>query len=421
MKYISILLILLTMSFGPCRGQESLAGLSDEEILKLAREAASAEPFTNSQLMLIFLLERNPMHSDARVFLARIYGWNRDYESARNNLQMVLSIVPYHEDALKAIIDVSVWTDDFEGVLTLTEKALSAYPDDAELLYNKAKALYSLKRFDEAILVLKWLTTVYPEHSQGRMLMKTLSHEGKTYYFGLVYGLDVFNETFSPAQNASVQISKKTRWGSAIVNGNFASRFDMTDWQAEIDVYPKLYNSVYGYFNYCYSPGDLFPQHRVGAELFFPLPKSFEVSGGLRYMRFVNKKDVEFFTASIGWYRDVFTLLTRLFVTPEAEKESGFSTLVVARKVWNDPDEYLGLNGSIGFSPDARMIQTSTGLAAESIYNLKAQSVGIDWSHVANYGIIILANIRYTRQQFGFDTIKYVSFGSMSVGLRKRF
>ncbi|HET9486549.1 MAG TPA: YaiO family outer membrane beta-barrel protein [Chryseosolibacter sp.] len=421
MKLFLLLFLCVIVSFRLCHGQDVHHGTSEDELFRLARQKAIAKPFAESRQVLASLLGINPAHYDARVLLARIHAWNGDYDSARKELQMVLQAYPYHEDALRALTDVEMWDENFGGVLRVTNTALEKYVHDPEFLLKRARAFYAMKNPDEATAVLKLLLEVHDGHVEAKRLLSEITHAQKKNYVGMSYGLDIFNEVFSPAHHASVFGSRKNEWGTVVLNGNFSSRFHETDWQGEAEVYPKIYKGIYGYLNYGYSGGKLFPKHRAGAELYFSIPRNLEVSGGIRYLDYRDNRSINIFTGSVGWYGEKYSVLGRLFLTPDAIQGTGTASFIQLKRMRGSRDEYVGLNASIGFTPDERTLQTSTGLAAESIFNLKSQSIGLDWSHFLGRDFIFLINLKLSRQQFIFDAGEYVTFGTVDLRLRKGF
>ena len=52
------------------------------------------------------ILEDKPAYYDVRVYLGRIYSWEKKYDDARKELLKVLLKKPKHKEALEAIINV---------------------------------------------------------------------------------------------------------------------------------------------------------------------------------------------------------------------------------------------------------------------------------------------------------------------------
>ena len=103
-----------------------------------------------------------------------------------------------------------------------------------------------------------------------------------------------------PWQLISLEYLRRGTPGVLVARVNYANRFDLSGLQYEVDVYPLIGERAYAYLNYGYSSDALFPEHRVGGEYFQGLPGGWEVSAGVRHLRF--DESVTLYTGSIGKY-----------------------------------------------------------------------------------------------------------------------
>jgi YaiO family outer membrane protein len=394
--------------------------LGVDELFQRARETAFAGKREEARAMLLTILERSPDYTDVRIFLARTYAWDGMRTQARKELQAVLAQSPQNEDALNALVDVEMWDDQFAYGLTVVNTALSYYPNSEDLLYKKASILHSLNRPDEAAVVLNQLLTINPSHEKGISLLNELRKERMKYTAGVSYDLDLFSRTFSPAHSLAAQLARANRWGSSIVRLNYAHRFSSNGFQPEIDLYPRIADGIYAYLNYGYSESDLFPQHRVGAEVFSKLPASLEASAGIRYLYFGSTSKVTIYTGSLGWYYKSYWISLRPYITP-GEPGTSFSTNLTIRRYFQDADNYIGLTGGYGFSPDDRRIQSAAGLSTDGIYILKSQRLGVAWQKTLKRNLILNTSLGAVHQELSFDQGKYVWITNIVAGIRKRF
>lgn len=394
--------------------------LGVDELFEKARQTAFDGKREEARTMLITILERAPDYTDVRVFLARTYAWDEQRALARKELQTVLAKSPSHEDALNALTDVEMWDDDFAQALTVVNTGLSYYPNSEDLIYKKARILKSLDQPEEAQRVLNHLLSINPAHTKGLELSEDLRLARMKYTAGVSYDLDLFSRTYNPTHSLAAQLARANRWGSSIIRLNYAHRFSSNGIQPEIDLYPRIVQGVYAYLNYGYSDSDLFPQHRFGTEVFTKLPLSFEASAGLRHLYFGTNSKVTIYTGSIGWYYKSYWFSFRPYITP-GEPGTSFSSTLTVRKYFKDADNYIGLTGGYGFSPDDRRIQSSTGLSTDRIYILKSQRVGFAWQKTLKRNFILNISLGLSRQELSFDEGKYVWITNTVVGLRKRF
>lgn len=231
--------------------------------------------------------------------------------------------------------------------------------------------------------------------------------------FGLAY--DHYDDDNLEAwQKMFFEYRRYTGIGPVITRLNVGHRFDITDYQGEIDFWPEFNQNWYGYFNFGYSDGDLFPELRLGAEIFRALPKGFEASLGLRYLKF-SEDDVVIFTGSVGKYLGNWLLIGRPYFAP---KDSGLSTsfTIMARRYLGNPDTFSTLMAGFGFSPDERRFLD--GETDERI--LKSRFIGLRTNHLISNRFELFGEIKSTWQEFLFSD-DYIRILTFEMGARYRF
>jgi YaiO family outer membrane protein len=417
--YIFLMLTALLVSIS-CQAQD-WKSLGADDLFLRARAIALNGDRKEARAMLQHLLQKSPGYHDARILLGRTYAWDGQREAAREEFNTVLAKSPENLDALNALTDVEMWDERYPQALDVTDRGIKAYPNDEDLLYKRASILNSLKRQDEALLVLNKLLTINPAHEKGNILLKSIKTGNLKYTAGVSYGVDLFSRIFDPAHYVSAQLARTNSWGSSIVRVNYARRFRTNGIQPEIDLYPRIANGVYAYLNYGYSATDLFPLHRMGAELFTKLPKSFEASAGFRHLYFESGSKVTIFTGSVGWYVKNYWLSVRPYITPDKQTGTSLSGSLTLRRYFKDAETYLSLSGSVGFSPDLRRIQSGTGLSSDEIYLLHSQRVGASFQKLIGTDLVLSFSADFSRQELIFDAGNYVAITSLGIGLKKKF
>lgn len=417
-RIIGLLLILVSFTFGA--HAQSWKQLNVDELFVKARKTAFEGNREEARAMLNEILDRSPDYFEVRVFLARTYAWDQQRDKAREELKKVLAKSPNLEDALSALCDVEMWDEQYNQALATANQALQHYKNAEDFLYKKVVILYELKRTKEASAIIERLLEINPAHAKGNQLKQNLKAAGLKYIAGVIYSADVFSRTFNPAHYLSAQLAREFSWGSAIVRMNYSNRFQSSGVQAEIDLYPRIANGVYAYLNYGYANSALFPDHRFGGEVYSKLPKSFEASAGMRYLNFGSGNTVAIYTGSVGWYVKNYWVSFRPYITP-GNAGSSFSSSLSLRRYFQDGDNYLGITGGFGFSPDDRKIQSSSGLSTEGIYLLKSQRIGLQWQKTFTHQLFLSVNVNVSRQELSFDRGNYVWITSPQITLRKRF
>lgn len=167
----------------------------------------------------------------------------------------------------------------------------------------------------------------------------------------LFYEQSRFDTDLDPWHLAWLELARQTSVGTVVLRGSAARRFGTDGRQVEIDAYPRIASAVYAYLNAGYSPTDLFPGFRYGAELFGSVGGGVELSGGARHLRF-EQRAVTIFTGSAGLYRGNYYLVARPFVTPDQEADAlSVSGFVMARRYFRDSEEWISLRLGGGATP----------------------------------------------------------------------
>lgn len=420
-SHLSLVLILIFASAIQRLGAQDWKNLNSDDLFLKAREEAFNGDREEARIMLRFILEKSPTYADVRILLARTFAWDGDRNSSRLELQKVLTDNPKNQDGLNALIDTEMWDDSFENGLTVANGALAYYPNFEDFVYKKASILNSLGRQEEALAALSQLLSINPAHEKGMILLQAIKTEAKIYRVGASFGIDVFSRTFDPTHYAFIQASRLNNWGSAILRLNYSNRFGTNGLQPEIDLYPRIVNGVYAYLNYGYSTSSIFPNHRIGAEIYSKLPRSMEASAGVRYLNFDSQTKVTIFTGSISKYFKSYWLSFRPYITPDKNVGTSYSANLLFRKYFQDGENYIGWDGGIGFSPDERRFQSGAGFTGDNIYVLKSQKAGFMLQRTLKHYLILNANIDFTRQELIFDQGNYVIISSFLVGIRRVF
>jgi YaiO family outer membrane protein len=394
--------------------------LDVDELFKLARQTAFEGKRSEAREMLQEVLRKASTYYEVRVFLARTYAWDGQYEQAKQELTTVLNAQPTNEEALNVLLDVDMWGEKYNEALVTADRALAAHPSSEDFLYKKAVILKNLQQPGEAANQLTRLLELDPSHTKGIALMDELKKQLMKHYVGISSGFDSFSKIYSNAFTSALNFGTTHKWGTSIVRLNYSDRFSLKGVQPEIEAYPRIANGVYAYVNYGYSNSALFPQHRVGGEVYSKLPKSFEASIGARYLYFNSSTSVVLYTGSIGYYFKNYWVSLRPYLSGDHSGVS-FSSTATVRYYFANSDNFLGANLGYGFSPDERRMQSSNGLSTDVISILKSQRYGMVWQKTLPLNFIMSLYFTMTYQELSVNLGDYMWITSGSVMLRKRF
>ncbi|UCF19620.1 MAG: YaiO family outer membrane beta-barrel protein [Gemmatimonadota bacterium] len=222
------------------------------------------------------------------------------------------------------------------------------------------------------------------------------------YRFGAGYGFFYFDQDFDPWHLGEVSVERKDNTAALIARLNYAYRFDESAVQVEGDAYPFLTRNVYGYLNVGYSPSSSFPKLRLGADLWANLPGAWEISGGVRYLRFPDEQ-FPMLTGSLGrYYGDYWTSLRPFLVFDDSEVS--WSLGVVTRRYYVDADNYFGLLASYGDAPDPNISDEELDRVGNFLLEFAGKhplSPMVSWAWVLSYQWEELSG-RGNRNRVGF-------------------
>ena len=388
---------------------------SPDELFKAARNAAFDEKDNGKakQLAKQALLQA-PQYAEIEVFLGRLYTWNKQYDTAIYYYRHVLAYAPANEEASIAYADVEYWKENYSKALEICNEGLYASPASADLLLRKAKILNALKQYKEASVITDQLLNTNRHNTAALALSSALKDAVAVNKIGISYDYSRFDKQLSQQWHlASIAYTRQTKLGSFSANVNYANRFGNNGWQCEVDAYPRISKTFYGYVSDGYSPGEsVFPKYRAGFSLYANLPHSYEAEAGIRYLRFANSTYV--YTLYVGKYYSNFLFGARSYFTPGAAGSSQ-SYSMLCRYYFKGADDYIGISLGSGISPDDR--------AASVQYNnktrLSSTKADVSFSHrIAKMNIISL-RAGWLHQQYISDIAgNQVDLG---VALQRRF
>lgn len=419
--FFGVVVLLLLQAEGVTAQQaDTLAAYDSDELFSRGRKASFDGNRTVGRVYLQKALEKSPNYADVRIFLARTYLWDDMPDQARETLQPLLVSEPNNLDAAKVMFDAAFWNDDPATALEWANKGLTTQPSDKEMMTKKAQALGDLERYDEAMAVLDVLLQRFPGDKTILGLWNSFDVARKVNSLTASADYDFYTDIFGTASMYSLQYGRKTGLGSVLLRVNEANRFGTNGWQVEADAYPSIAKGLYAYLNYGYSPTALFPDHRVGAELYASLPWAFEASGGIRYLYFGPGSDVLMYTGTLGKYHRNLWFSARVFITPDPAGASRSLQLQV-RRYFADPAHFVGLLGGFGFSPDFRNLQSNDGLSTTDIYRLKSNRVAATYQRPVGKSWQLAGDFGYGNQEYLFDVGSYIGIWTLSVRVRYAF
>ncbi len=324
-----------------------------------AREQALNGNHTLAKDLLVQVVSRHPDNFEARSLLASTYSWEGQYDKARETLNILTSQEKNNRDIWIASIKNELYAKNGATALGLSNKALGYLQTDKEIERLREIALQQIAQieypesgwFDE--------TTEFKvkekesDQADIEAIVPTTPVDKEVLNNRLAFAnaYTVFDQRYEPIIASSISYKRQTLAGSIIPRINYNNRRQISGMQYELDFYPKFSKRFYAYLNYGFSKASIYPNHKVGGDLYANLPGAMELSAGGRYINF-ETKNVSVITNSLGHYRGNYYFSLRSYITPLPDNLTRVSGNLLVRKYMKDAENFMGLNVGMGYSPE---------------------------------------------------------------------
>ncbi len=387
---------------------------------------------------LVRVLSENRDNSEARSLLASTYSWTGQYEKARDEFNKITSIERNSKDVWISAIKNELYAKNPATALGLANKALFYLKSDSEVerlreislkrimkreypelgWYNKRTVLKTVKISHTKPN--KETSPKEKEVSEAKPSAKSIPKKPaeKDVFnnrIALNNSFTVFDQRYDPMVYSSISFKRQTAAGSIIPRINYSNRLGKHGLQYDLDFYPKFSKRFYAYINYGYSNASIYPNHKLGGDLYVNLPGAFEFSAGGRYISF-ETKNVSVITNSLGHYRGNYYFSLRSYITPRPDKLTRVSGNILVRKYLKDAENYFGVNFGMGYSPELRQLTAGNELLAETFLYVESQRLSVEYQFTGGKNPnIYKVNMSARRQELAFASGNF--FWGISAGL----
>ncbi|MEL7833453.1 YaiO family outer membrane beta-barrel protein [Fodinibius sp. Rm-B-1B1-1] len=379
----------------PIRGQAQMDELSVDQLYEQARTLAFDEgDYQAARKYAYAALDRSPDYHGIRIFVARLYSWEQNYEKAEEELNYVLDKDPENRQALLALVDAQQWSGQLETALKTIDRALAHYPGDTEFRRKKADILYGAENYSQSETIYRSILTDDPGNRKAREGLKSAELQQMKYRATVSYRYDRFRTIFDPWHFTQFGLSRQTAIGSVTGRVEYARRFGSDGAQFNIDSYPSIAKGLYAYVSGGYSQSSIYPDYRFGLSLYKSLPSAFELEAGMRYLDFGSSK-TDIYTISLTKYLGSYLFTGRSYLVPSSSGTSK-SINITSRRYFGTAEKYVSFNAGYGSAPT--QIEFSNDIEA-----LNSWSVGIDAQFPLSERWFLGGNI-------GYDSAEYPNF-----------
>jgi YaiO family outer membrane protein len=415
-KKITIFLLFLFIS--PIFSQQKEFNGNPDTGFEQARKMAFNKQRKQAQELLISIIAKYPNYLDLRSFLANTYSWDGKYKMAREGFDFTLKKDPKRKLDWIAAIKNELYAELPYRANELVKKALSYFPADTEILYQKARSEEKLNRPKEALHTLDEIIGLDKENKNALSYKESLSNSLRFNSVGVSYSTILYNNNDrSESHYSTLKYSRQTKYGSITGKLNYSRRFDTDSYQYEVDMYPRIAEGLYAYVSGGFSNSDFFPKVRYGAELYKSLPYSLEASFGFRGLEFSTTTII--YTGSIAWYTGNSYWSIRTYITP-GDDGSSKSGALTYRKYFSDADNYYSLVIGAGFSPEVERFPVNADQTV--VFDLKSQKISGGYSFTSkNKKHAWSTSLGVYREEKSFSKGDYYLFYNLGISYSLRF
>lgn len=354
-----------------------------EEGYALMRDYAGRESYDTAKIIAYDLLMQNPAYHDVSLSLARLYGWEGNFDSAYRVVDRVLEGNPDLFEAYTTCTDLAYWNNDWERLESCKASALE--------LDSSAAPFFSRYVFEDEQI------TDTTAMISGAAVAVT-DKENPWTLFGL-YTYDHFSQPYVRnwhllTMGGEKQLGIFTLIPSLNLGYSAGTASPSTDLQLNIDSYVTLGKLNYAMLGYGFSPNgslNYFPGHRAAAEIWQTLPEGFGISAGMRY--FYWSDHFTFLTFSLEKYLGNYMFTFRNYMFFKDNGISG-SYFLSARRYFATAEDHLTFTLGYGTAPDEPI------LVPTDFVGLNALSFRLQYSKALSPVLRLQALVGYSWEEY---------------------
>ncbi len=351
---IGTILVLVTMGLVvPARAQTDQ--VAEARRLANAGQRAQAMRLLDARLVAV------PTDMDARTLRGQIHSWEGRRTEARADLDVVLAAMPEHGDALTVLARVELWDGHPDRSEALATRGLTGNPQSADLMEIRALALEQLRRYREARDQIESLLRQDPSHQSVRRIRRRLVDREPATFLGGSYRADRFDNDQKGWSEGNVSLSRQTGLGTLGLRAYGARRFGLSDYQVELEAYPRITAGTYLYVAGAYAPdATLYPERRLAFDVNQSLGRGWEATLGVRRLEFGST--VHIYTGALAKYSGNWLLTARGWLNPDRDSDA-LTLTFGARRYAGDGESYWGVGYARGtYRDDVRQLDEITRL-----------------------------------------------------------
>ena len=451
--YSTMTILLLSV----CAWGQDVASHDVDSSYEEAHHLAYNGKHSQAQNLAFILLEKDSQNTKARALLARTYSWSGQYDKARSIFNILTSKDKNNRDIWILAVKNELYANNNATAFGLANKAISYLKNDTEL--ERLREMAGKRIDNQEYSLLSWIDIKSEVNARIVTKPKKSNKENKTLAkspieVGVVKeasetpdkeasetpgkeaqkkemvlnnriairnSVTVFDQRYDPMVFSTIEYKRKTLAGFLLPRINYGNRNGIQGLQYDIDFYPKFSKRFYAYLNYGYSNASIYPNHKLGGDLYVNLPGAMEFSAGGRYLS-LDTRDVTIITNSLGHYSGNYYFSLRSNLVPKEDNLLQISGNLLIRKYLKDADNYFSFNIGMGYSPELRQLVSGDELLAETLLYIESQRMSLQYQFTGKQNPnVYSASIGVARRELSFASGSFIWSVSAGLAYQVRF
>ncbi len=368
---------------------ELFSQVNSDSLFNSAINDARNKKYDEALLKVDNILQMQPNRYDVIVYAANIKAWKGEYDKALLDIEKAYMLNPISNELYDTWLNILLWKSDYKKLFEVCEIAKkNNYNNNYNIILKKTIAFKNTNEFEKGINFIEENKTFLDSTAIKQLYIEMRSLK-KSNIISFYSSLDFFDDNVTNTQYISfIDYAIKIKKHILIPRLNYVNKFNLDDFQPEVDYYHFFNKKLYLYSNLGIGINKtLYPEYKAGLEFYLPILKSTEISLGGRFFN-ADTSNILIFTGNINTYVKNMWFMFRPFYVIKGSKKS-FTTILTSRYYQKNPINYWGIELVYGNSPDERysISQTSEQLLLSNYKFKLAKNTRLYKYHEINLSI----------------------------------
>jgi YaiO family outer membrane protein len=275
-----------------------------------AKAAIAAERFGEARNLYVRLSENQPDNMDYVIWIGRISGWLKEYDTAMAAFNRALDRNSENSEALIGKAYILMYQQEYGAAEELLEKAAGIVAPNPDLLMAFARNYHYSRQDERALEELARVLALEPDHAEARELKSEITP--RRFEMTMAYGQDRFSFA-SPAHVYAVSIGYAGAGNRVVLHHEVWDKFGEVAHRSGFNISHRFEQSLWIRGGMMLAPGaGIVARQDYTGGFAYLFPKGIVVSTDYRHMRFSNalvhvaSPSIEYYFEKPVWLQAAF-------------------------------------------------------------------------------------------------------------------